>query len=116
MDELGERLSSILSNPESVEQLRRAAEELFGKTEGETAKPSPQDLNIPSELGDIGSIASVIAAFKKTAPDSRAALITALKPYLSSKRQERADRAIKILRVLDMLPLLQESGLLEKLI
>lgn len=117
MDELSEKLNSILSNPESVEQLRKAAEELFGKADGIAEKPV-QGNQVGSELkgiGDIGAITAALSKLKNSGDDSRTALISALRPYLNPRRQEKADRAVKILRLLDMLPILQESGLLEKL-
>jgi len=40
----------------------------------------------------------------------------ALNPHLSEESQRRVDTAVKILRVIDLLPALKESGLLEKLL
>lgn len=45
--------------------------------------------------------------------DSNTELIRALKPLLRPERQKKADTAIKILRLLSLLPLLKESGLLD---
>lgn len=43
--------------------------------------------------------------------DERADFIAALKPLLSEERQKRADDAIKIIRLVSVLPLLKEQGL-----
>lgn len=43
--------------------------------------------------------------------DKNTALIRALKPHLKKERQGRADEAIRMMQLLQMLPLLKESGL-----
>jgi len=48
--------------------------------------------------------------------DARTSLLLALKPHLSEAKQEKVDTAIKILRLLDLLPILKESGVLGKLL
>ena len=48
--------------------------------------------------------------------DPRTALLTALKPHLSEAKREKVDTAVKILRLLDLLPLIKESGILGKLL
>ncbi|MFQ8951546.1 MAG: hypothetical protein ACLR56_00015 [Oscillospiraceae bacterium] len=50
---------------------------------------------------------------KNTADDSRVQLIYALRPHLSAERQARADTAIRLLKLLDMLPFIKESGILK---
>ena len=44
--------------------------------------------------------------------DKNAALLRALKPHLSEKRAGRVDNAIKIMKLIDLLPVLRESGVL----
>lgn len=43
--------------------------------------------------------------------DERADFIAALKPLLSEERRKKADDAIKIIRLVSVLPLLKEQGL-----
>ena len=76
------------------------------------------DLN--SVLGDggldpnqIAKIMSVISRLKNSSNDSRANLLLALKPLLSVPRREKVDTAIKLLKLIDMLPLLKDSGLFD---
>lgn len=44
--------------------------------------------------------------------DENTKLLMALKPHFSEKRQEKIDQAVKMLRLLSVLPLLKDSGLL----
>ena len=44
-------------------------------------------------------------------PDPNVELLRALKPYLEGRRREKVDEAIQALRLLRLVPLLQQSGL-----
>ena len=61
-------------------------------------------------LGKIGKLSSAVSA-----DDNRTALIKALKPMLSEERQQKADEVMKILKIIQLLPLIRESGLLNGL-
>ena len=43
--------------------------------------------------------------------DKNTALIKALKPHLKPERQKKADEAIRLMKLVEMLPLIQKSGL-----
>ena len=72
----------------------------------EPAAPAYDDINIKQ-------IVSLFSKMKNTADDSRVQLIYALRPHLSAERQARADTAIRLLKLLDMLPFIKESGILK---
>ena len=63
------------------------------------------------DLGSLGSIANILGKFNQN-DDKRCRLITALKPLLSPERQQRADEALRIIKLMDILPLIRDSGLL----
>jgi hypothetical protein len=52
----------------------------------------------------------VLQAFNQ--PDSRLDFINALKPLLSQEKQQRADEALKLVRLISVLPLLRERGIM----
>lgn len=115
MDDLNRKLEEILSDPESMEKVRMMAESLLGdgddrdesSASGEAGNESPftkEDFNrITGILGHIGSGRN----------DNRANLLLALKPHLSERRREKVDSAIKLLKLIDALPLLKEAGILD---
>lgn len=118
MDDLSSKLTELLSDPESMERVRKMAESILGESAAEPAAPAIGS----GELSDIGdmlsgselqAIISIISQLKSSSDDSRVQLINALKPHLSEERQKRADTALKILKLLDLLPLIKESGLLK---
>ena len=54
----------------------------------------------------MAKLSSIMSAMNK--PDQRAELIKALKPLLSEKRRKRADDAMQMLRLFEVLPLMSE--------
>ena len=104
MDDLSARISSILNDPDSMAQIRSMAEGMLGGTEKQ--KNDAPDI-------DIGRLLPMIQKINSKKSDKRCELLMALRPHLSEERQQRVDRAVKILRVIDMLPLLQDSGIFE---
>lgn len=58
----------------------------------------------PSSLPDIGQLMSVLSAFGQD--DKNILLLKALKPHLSEKRAARADDVIRLMRLVNLLPLL----------
>ena len=116
MDDLGSKLTELLNDPESMNRVRQMAESILGESGDDLpAPPSSPDLSSIGDMlgsGELQSIISVISKMKSAGDDSRVQLISALRPHLSEERQKRADTAIKILKLLDVLPLVKESGLL----
>ena len=109
MDDLSEKITALLSDPSALEGIRSMAAGLLG---GEKAAPEPEpDSFVQMPDIDIGRLMSVIGQLKNNKNDERTSLLLALKPHLSERRRERVDKAVKILKLLDMLPLLKDSGL-----
>ena len=46
--------------------------------------------------------------------DKNTQLLLALKPHFGERRQARVDRAIKMIRLFSLLPLLRQSGILSE--
>ncbi|MGN0493945.1 MAG: hypothetical protein ACI4F7_09885 [Acutalibacteraceae bacterium] len=117
MDDLGAKLAELLNDPESMNRVRQMAENILGESGGgePPAPDPPTDLSGIGEMlggGELQSIMSLISKMKSASDDSRVQLISALRPHLSEERKKRADTAIKILKLLDMLPLIKDSGLM----
>lgn len=118
MDDISQKLADLLGDPDSLERVREMAESILGS---ETKPPPDQQktqFDTNSIFGDIdplqmGKMISIISRLKSDCDDNRAKLLLALKPHLSSPRQEKVDTAIKLLKLIDLLPLLKESGIFE---
>ena len=107
MDDLSEKLSSLLNDPEGMERIKSMAQNLLGSKTEQSPSPEANDLDI-----DIGALSGILKKMKGAGSnDSRIALLLALKPNLSKEKQVKVDSAIKILRLLELAPLLSDMGL-----
>lgn len=109
MDDLNEKITALLSDPSALENIRNMASGLLGGAEAPQSAPPEAAVEMPNI--DIGRLMSVMGRLNNGKTDERTKLLLALKPHISEKRRERVDNAVKILKLLDMLPLLKDSGL-----
>lgn len=131
MDDLSAKLAEILNDPKAMNEVRAMAESLLG--EAPTApqpqvqvQPQPQPPQPQAPISDLASLLpaggldmsqmaglmKIMNALKGSGNDSRAQLLMALKPHLSEPRREKVDTAVKLLKLIEALPLLKESGIL----
>lgn len=112
MEDLAERINSVLSDPESVKQLGEIARML-----GFSPDPAPGDLqNAPAAAADIpdaGAILELAGKLKEAGgDDDNIRFLMALRPLLSEDKQPKIDRAVRLLKIINLLPVIRESGLL----
>lgn len=118
MDDLTQKITSILNDPESFETIRSIADSLMGDGDGDnrtqkTAQSSPDLSQLFNSVTpeQMGGIMRVMSALNSRSSDDRAALLLALKPHLSQKRRDRVDKAVKLLKLAAVMPLVTESGI-----
>lgn len=111
-------ISQILSSlsPEDMQNLQSLASSLMSEADTKQQAPPPpkQTQTNPFEgidLSMLGNMTSMLSAFSNSANDPRCQLILSLKPLLSEEKRHRADEAVKIIKLMDLLPLLRETGL-----
>lgn len=119
--DINEQLTKLLSSPESVEKLKEAAGQLFGEETPPNPEPKQNTgFSLPEGLlGNIGNISSImklISLMQDRKDDDRIKLLYAIKPHLSSNRAKRVDKAISLLRVASIVPVLKQEGLLDGLL
>lgn len=121
MEDLNEKLAEILNDPESMNRVRKMAESLLGNQRQEDTPPPAPPILSNNENGGISggdelrAVMNIMSRLKNEKNDSRTQLLLALKPHLSEPKQAKVDTAVKILRLLDLLPYLKESGVLNLL-
>lgn len=107
MDDISEKLSELLNDPDGMNRIKSMAENLLGTKAEQPQKNSADDLDI-----DIGALTGILKKMKGNgANDSRINLLLALKPNLSKEKQARVDSAIKILKLIELAPFLKDMGL-----
>lgn len=122
--DIGSILNSL--SPEDIENIKKTAESFLcgslnmsgDKKQEEQQKqkqnPIPSGEGFPGfgmpDLSQLASIAPLLQAFN--AHDDRLDFINALKPLLSQERRHKADEAMKLVKLLSVLPLLRERGIM----
>lgn len=114
MDDLFGKMQELLSDPESMKQIAELAQML----ESETASAPPTEDCPPPKNGGpafdpimLLKIGEMMNSMQN--PDENTSLLLALRPHLKAERQERVDRAVKILKLLHVYSAMKESGMLQ---
>lgn len=101
MDDMEEKLGSILSNPQMMQQIMSMAQSMGSQSGEKTEQPSKQENFFP-EI-DMATIQKISGLAQKSSIDKREqALLRALGAYLSKDRigkLEKAMRAAKIAKI-----------------
>ena len=111
MDSINDIISSL--SAQDIENLKTAAENIFGNGDGkgksDNAEKHDGMPDLSSILGDARMMAKISALMgMMNKRDSRAELIVALKPLLSEKRRKRADDAMQMLKLFEILPMMEQ--------
>lgn len=105
MDDIAEKINSILSDPQSMEQIKNIAG-MLGVTDGIPEKKPSTDLS---------SLFSLMPLLNNKSDDETICFLMALRPLLSENRQKKIDDISKVIRIIKLFPLLKSSGLLSSL-
>ena len=130
MDGMTEKIEQFLSDPSAISQIQQVLSSLgsqdqdssggldlsslFGMFAGGGMQNDDSSPNMGGlgGLGDFGGIASLLGNFQNNDDNENAVLLLALRPFLSVSRQKRVGEAVQLMKIISLLPLLKESGLL----
>lgn len=139
MDDLMGKLQEMLSDEESMNQIKQLAEMLGASVaSGEDSTASAENCgNMPdfsalfsgnsseekqsedSSGGfgfDIGTLLRLQGLMQSVSSnDSNTELLLALKPHLREEKQQRVDKAVKLLKLFALFTVVKESGLLKSM-
>ena len=108
MEDLAAAVQSILNDPQSMAQLQGVMNSL-GMNPPQAPAPAP-----PPVQQKPAAAAPLLASANREDDSTR--LLAALRPLLGEARQKKLDEASKILKLLHLLPLLKESGVLQNIL
>ncbi len=128
--DISEQISSLLSSPDGMDKIKSLANELFSgeKTNEQPENKNPsntfqnqisQNLPIGSLLENTENIQTamrLMSILSNQKEDRRATLLLSLRPHLSKERQKRVDKAVSMLKIAALVPLLKNEGILENLL
>lgn len=97
MSELEDQINRILSDPGQMEMISGLARSLMGGGEDSAPASAPSPSAAPSP--DAGPLKKLSGMLQTGDKGKEAALLEAMKPWLSEKRRNKMDRAMKIARM-----------------
>lgn len=121
MDDIGEKIESLLADEESMRQIKELAAMFSadGSFNADGSVPAegtcPESGSLPDI--DFGAVMQLLGAMSRS--DRNCDLLIALRPHLCAERQRKLDRAVKLLKLYNAFLTMRESGMLndfEKLI
>ena len=90
MDDLEQKLNSVLNDPQMLQKLMTVAQSIGGAPSGETPKPEGMpdiDLGMLQKLTGLAQSSSI--------DKNQQTLLHALRPYLSRERVEKLEKAMR---------------------
>lgn len=110
MDDLNEKISRLLSDPEGMAKIQSMAAALGV---GGDTPPAPPPAPVAEQGPDLSALTRLLPLLSSTGQDNEdTRLLAALKPYLHGRRAQRLEESMGLLRLAKLLPLLQEGGIL----
>jgi len=91
VSELEDMINSVLSDPGQMERISSLARSLMGGEEGGQSPAPPEP--------DGAMLGRLSALMGRDEGSDKRALLEAMKPYLSEKRRQKMDRALRIARL-----------------
>lgn len=126
MDDIAEKINALLSDEESMKQIRELAAMFSSGNMGESSSPEVVGENFSSEDStgsesfdhdlpniNFAAIFQLMGAMSQS--DKNCDLLVALKPHLCAERQIKIDKAVRLLKLYNLFVTARESGLLNDL-
>lgn len=112
MDDLSEKLGSILSDPSAMKEIAQLASQLGVDTPGVHKEPEPvKKSESPDMMSMMRGLVPLMGSLNSE--DDTTRLLDAIRPFLSEERREKLDKAKKMLRMMKLLPLIREMNLFD---
>lgn len=100
MDDLENRLGAVLGNPEMIEKIMTFAKSL-GQSEDTPSQPAPEPASIPDiDLSTLQKLSNL--AGQGSIDQNQRTLLNALRPYISSHRISKLERAMRAAKMAGM--------------
>ena len=117
LDDIAEKIQSLLSDEESMKQIQElAAMFSSGGSTGENGSAPAAEEGAQSGQGgglpDFNPLAIMQLIGAASAQDKNCDLLMALRPHLSPEKQQKLDKAVKLLKLYNIFITMRENGML----
>jgi hypothetical protein len=113
MDDIMNKIGDLLSDEESVKQLSELAQMLV--SEDNSSESDSNGTNLPDiDISSVIKLTSLITEASRQ--DKNTDLLLALRPHLGVEKQKRVDKALKLLKLLEVWNMIKDSRMLQDLI
>lgn len=112
LDDIAEKIQSLLTDEESMKQIQELAAMFSGSSDG--IQPQMENTD-SSESGGINPLAIMQLIGSVSAQDKDCSLLLALKPHLSSEKQQKIDKAVRLLKLYNIFVAMRDNGMLNDL-
>ena len=115
MSDIQDKINKILSDPEALKQLQGLGAQLGLSGDSPVSQPSSPPPAPPANGGNgelmsaLTKFAPMISGFSEDDDVSR--LLHALRPFLSEEKQQKLDRAQRLMKLVRIIPLIKDSGI-----
>lgn len=123
MEDIASKLNELLNDPDIMNQIKnlpisdiikdKPAESNKSENKNRDKKEPSNDFDglSPEMLKTISKLMPIISSINKN-DDKYSSFLHSLKPLLSKPRQKKLDESFKILKLIHILPLLKDNGII----
>ena len=114
MDDLSEKLSGILNDPDAMRDIAALASQLGVDAPGvhkEEEKRSEPHMSSNDTAAQLMALAPMLGSLKQE--DDTTRLLDAMRPFLSEERQQKLDKAKRLIKVMKLMPLIKDMPLFD---
>ena len=109
MDDMSDALGKLLGDPETLQQIYRLKDLLMSDDEAENSEHKRQADTVSENNDTVTQMMTLLPLISDmNKDDDTTRLLKALKPFLREERRAKIDEAIKMLRLMKLLPLIQQ--------
>ena len=113
-DDLSEKLSGILNDPEAMRDIAALASQLGMDTPGvhkEEEKPSVPPVQTDNTAAQLMKLVPMLGSVRQE--DDTTRLLDAMRPFLSEDRRQKLDKAKRLIKVMKLVPLIKDLPLFD---
>lgn len=111
MDDITQKIQSLLNDEESMRQIQ----ELAAMFSGGNGVDMQKDGNDEAADGGINPMAVMQVIGNMSVQDKNCELLMALRAHLSPEKQQKIDKAVKLMKMYNIFAAMRENGMLNDL-